>query len=309
MGMTAETELQVQLALYRARVAAREGKLEEALRLLDGVDGEQSSVAVLDLRARLHAQRGEFAEADRCWARVQELAPDDRGAVEGRRMVEEILAGRRRGRPLVTAGRAVVAVVACAVLAGGAVVVFSGQPDLGAAPPVAGGTRVPQEDENARRVRALEDRLAAIDAERAAAAGRRAQALDAIAEKLAMPGVRVERRDGEVRVLVEQGVFGPDSTVPSRQGRVVLLELGRRLAELDARTTVVGYAVAVPGGPVSGGSLVALDRAQAAAGLLAEGGGLPLTAFTLVSGDQQDAPFPDTARNRTVTLLVAPAQS
>lgn len=309
MGMTAETELQIQLALYQARMAAREGKLEEALRLLDELDTEAPSVAVLDLRARLHAQRGEFAEADRCWARVQELVPDDREAAEGRRTIEEILAGRRRGRPLVTAGRAAAAVLACAVLAGGAAVALSGQSDQGATPPMAGGTLAPQEDENARRVRALEDRLAAIDAERAAAAGRRAQALDAIAEKLAMPGVLVQRRDDEVRVLVETGVFGPDSTVPSRQGRAVLLELGRRLAELDARTTVVGHAVAVPGGPASGGSLIALDRAQAAASLLAEGGGLPLTAFTLVSADQQEAPFPDSARNRTVTLLVAPARS
>ena len=65
--------------------------------------------------------------------------------------------------------------------------------------------------------------------------------------------------------------------------------------------------VAVPGGRTSGGSSVAHGRALRAAQQLADGSGLPLTAFTLVSADQADGPFPDAARNRTVSLLVTPA--
>ncbi|EWM17058.1 hypothetical protein KUTG_07362 [Kutzneria sp. 744] len=103
------------MTLHRAREAVRDGDLEEAARLLAGLD----SVAALDLLARVQAQRDEFAEADRCWARVQEL-DDNAAAAAGRRTVARILAGRRLARPLITAGRAT-AVVSTAVflLAGG----------------------------------------------------------------------------------------------------------------------------------------------------------------------------------------------
>jgi molecular chaperone DnaK len=41
-------------------------------------------------------------------------------------------------------------------------------------------------------------------------------------------------------------------------------------------------------------------------GYLARGGDGSLTAFTLATADQAQGPFPDAARNRTVTLLVVP---
>ncbi|WP_219466465.1 hypothetical protein, partial [Nonomuraea rhizosphaerae] len=61
-----------------------------------------------------------------------------------------------------------------------------------------------------------------------------------------------------------------------------------------------------PGGPAEGGSPVALARAQAAARALAAAGGRPLTAFTLTTADQRDAPYRDDARNRTITLRIIP---
>jgi hypothetical protein len=35
---------------------------------------------------------------------------------------------------------------------------------------------------------------------------------------------------------------------------------------------------------------------------------MPLTAFTTVSADQRDAPYAEPARNRTVTVVITPAQ-
>jgi outer membrane murein-binding lipoprotein Lpp len=291
--------------LYRAQAAAWAGDLAEATRLLDGLD---DSLAVLDLRARVHAQLGELDEADRCWARVREQAPDDVAAAEGRRTIERIRAGRRRARPVVTTGRVTVAAaaLACVVLAGGAAWLASGTPQ-------GDDTRLRQE---AARARDLQERLAAADSARAAAddeleaaESRRGQALDDVAGLLAMPGVVVQRRDGDVRILFEAGLFGGNGVTVSRDGAALLGELGRRLVTLPVDTTVVGHAVAVPGGPATGGAGIALDRAQAAAELLAAAGGLPLTEFTLVSGDQANGPFPDAARNRTVTLLVTPDSS
>jgi hypothetical protein len=63
-------------------------------------------------------------------------------------------------------------------------------------------------------------------------------------------------------------------------------------------------AVAVPSGPATGGSVIALERAEVAAQHLAGAAGLPLTAFLLATADQARQPFPDDARNRTVTLVI-----
>lgn len=105
--------------------------------------------------------------------------------------------------------------------------------------------------------------------------------------------------------MFDNGLFVGDSQI-SRAGAALLTDVGRRLAGSPTRTTVVGHVVAVPGGRTSGGSTVALDRAEVAVAHLAAGSGLPLTAFALVSADQSDGPFPDAVRNRTVTLVVAP---
>lgn len=296
----------IELTLYRARSAARTGDLAEAARLLDGLGAEPPSVDVLDLRARVHAQRGELSDADRCWARVQELTPDDPAAAAGRALIEKIRAGRRRPRPVViTARAATAAVLVCTVAAGGIAWSTTGRPDQH--PASTADERQPGPRE-ARRAEALAERLAEIEEERTAAAAHRTRSLDAIAEALAMPGVVVHRRADEVQVVFESGLFGGDSTVVRQKSGALLRELGRRLAGLSARTTVIGHAVAVPGGPTSGGSPFALERAAAAAALLAEGGRLPLTAFSLATADQAAGPFPDAPRNRTVTLLLTPAE-
>ncbi|MFB7701694.1 hypothetical protein ACFC0H_07320, partial [Streptomyces niveus] len=105
--------LHLQLAVSRAHSAARAGDLDLAARLLDelgeldgpgepgepGGVGRATVVAALNLRAKVHAQRGELPEADACWSRVEALAPDDPDAAAGRRRLAEIGAGRRHARP------------------------------------------------------------------------------------------------------------------------------------------------------------------------------------------------------------------
>lgn len=305
MSTSTEDGLQVELALYRARSAARAGDLDEAGRLLAELDAEPVSAAVLDLMARVHAQRGDLAEADRCWAQVQRIASDDVAAANGRRLIKRIRAGRRRTRPIATTGRvtATAALVVCALLTGGATWLVSAEFE---AKPAADsdGQQLAQEREHNKELR---DRLATITEQQVAAQDERTRVLDAIAATLAMPGVVVERREDDVRVVFESGLFGGNGTAVNGQGVALLTELGRRLAGLSsAKTTVIGHAAAVPGGATSGGAVIALDRARAAAQHLAAGGGLPLTAFTLVSADQSAGPFADLARNRTVTMQITP---
>lgn len=322
--------LHLQLAVNRAHSAARGGDLDLAARLLDelgeldgpgepGEAGRATVVAALNLRAKVHAQRGELPEADACWSRVEALAPDDPDAAAGRRTLAKIAAGRRHARPVVHTGRvaviagALAATVAGVALIGGAVKLIDGGEGGGSGSVAEADKGSARLSEESRRADELKARLAAIEGDRTADAEQRDSALDEVAKQLAMPGVEIRRHAGDVRLVFRTGVFPYDSVI-GPEGAEALTEIGRRLADLSAETpvetTVVGHSVAVPGGAPSGGSVVALNRARVAAQYLAQDSDLRLTDFRLVSADQRRGPFPATAanapRNRTVTLLITP---
>ncbi|HEX8343866.1 MAG TPA: hypothetical protein VF657_03870, partial [Actinoplanes sp.] len=107
-GPPAVAGLLTELAVDQIRATARAGDLEAAVRALDTADAADHPAA-LDLLARVHAQRGEWAEADRCWSRVQAVSPAHSAAAAGRRTVDEILAHRRRPQPWWGPGRVAVA--------------------------------------------------------------------------------------------------------------------------------------------------------------------------------------------------------
>lgn len=328
--------LRLQLAVNRAHSAARAGDLDLAARLLDELgelealeetSSERATViAALNLRAKVHAQRGELPEADACWSRVEALAPDDPDAAAGRRTLAKIAAGRRHARPVVHTGRVavIVGVLVGAGLIGGGGWFFvnadgdgdGGRASGSVAEADSGSERLREES---RRADELTARLAAIEGGFTADAERRDSTLDEVAKRLAMPGVEIRRHAGDVQLVFRAGVFPYDSVI-SPEGAEALTEIGRRLADLGGEagtavettleTTVVGHSVAVPGGAPSGGSVVALNRARVAAQYLAQDSDLRLTDFRLVSADQRRGPFPATdanaPRNRTVTLLITP---
>jgi hypothetical protein len=292
-----------EVAVSRAAAAARRGELDAAAAALTALEGDDP--AALDLLARIRAQQGRWRDADEQWARVQVIDPGHAGAADGRRAVAAILAGERRNRPVAQPVRVAAAggVLAVALVAGAVAVIASPSPDApGAAAPAP--TAVPTPTAVVRAAE-LERQLARIEADRAAAAQRLAARLDAIARGITMPGVIVKRRPDSVEVYFRKGLFVSDAWLTS-DGADLLAAVGRRLAGLDVAVTVVGHSVPVPGGRTSGGSGTALSRARVAARELAEAGDLPLTAFTLRSADQSDGPFPQAARNRTASLVLAP---
>ena len=65
-----------------ARNLARRGLREDALLIL-GLLPDPPTIETLDLRARLLAQLGRYAEAEDCWQQVQAQSPDHLGASEG----------------------------------------------------------------------------------------------------------------------------------------------------------------------------------------------------------------------------------
>lgn len=265
--------------LDRARAAelARSGDHEGALRVLAGLG--RTDVSTLDLLARVHAQRGDFASAQAAWSAVLELEPGHRDAIAGITLVTEITEGKRRARPVpVVLVGGVVVVVAVAVLA---VLTWPRQPEPVALPP----DPVPVTQSVAP---APPDPRSALMA------------------ALAGPDVRLASVADGVQVVFPRGMFLPDSTSLSADGRQQLERWGQVLRGKNVRVTVLGHGLAVPGGPTSGGSATAVERAAAAVEVLSEASGLPATAFTVRSADQSEAPHTgDPALNRTVSLVVA----
>lgn len=303
--MTAVAELaaalDVELALARARSLAYHGDVDAAANLLRHLDeAGTSGPQVWDLLARIHAQRGELAEADGYWRRVQDAAPGDPGAAAGRRAIADAAHRTAAARHPVLVAVVLAAVVGGSV-AGGSAVTGTGDAAVDTATPppaVAAGSPAEEADTWERRLareKAAHDRTEA----------RRARALEALARALRRPGVRVERRAYDVRLVFDNGLFHHGDQLTA-EGRALLVDVGEALADLEVSTTVVGHAVAVPGGVTQGGSVVAMARAVVAAGVLAKAGGVPLTSFALRSADQRHPISRDPTVNRTVSLLVAP---
>jgi hypothetical protein len=281
--------LDVVLLVSRARALARSGDLGGALGLLHEADGTELGTHrdVLDLRARVHAQRGETAEAAECWRRTLERQPDDPAARAG-------LARLGRTGPVAALGRhrtrtALVAAV-CAVTA------------------VVAGVATTQDGR--RPARADTDRAAGPQPPGASATGQEKNpAADgrafALAHELRAPGLRTAVHEDSVEVAFTEGLFSEGAQL-TPAGAERLAVLGERLGGRRVAVTVHGHAATVPGAPRSGGSVVALWRALVAARELGAASGKPLTAFTTDSADQRDAPYPDAARNRTVTVVISP---
>jgi hypothetical protein len=273
------------LTLDQARSAARSGDLDHAVRLLDGV--ASPTAAALDLRARVHAQRGELDRADRYWAQALLLDPDHAGARQGR----ETIARLRRRRPI----RAVVLTTAVAALAVGAVAVASAR--TGSPAP----SSLPSSLPSSSPVPAPSVALPSPTAASPPPVDRRTE----IGRLVGVPGTRIDRRAEDVRVVFTSGLFSSGTRLANGSS-ALLGTVGKRLRTARVTVTVVGHTVPVAGGRTSGGSTTAYARAQVAAQRLAAASGLPLTSYPLATADQSEGPWPDAARNRTVTLLLRP---
>lgn len=306
-GAEGDAALDVVLLVSRARGLARAGQLADALRLLGEAEstGPGGHRDVLDLRARVHAQRGETAEAAECWQRVLALHPDDPAARAGLarlgRTGPVAALGRHRARTALVAAACVVTAVVV-----GVVTTLDGPPAARAGTDRAGtdraaGAQSPGASATAGGGQENPGAGGEKDPAADAAAARRVAAL---AHDLRAPGLRSTVHGDSVEVAFTQGLFSEGAQL-TPEGARQLARLGERLGGRQLAVTVHGHAATVPGAPRSGGSVVALWRALVAARELSAASGEPLTAFTTDSADQRDAPYPDPARNRTVTLVVS----
>lgn len=281
--------LERELVLAEGADLARRGDYEAAVALLE--PDSAGDPARLDLLARVHAQAGDLAAADAAWAAVLALQPDNSAAEAGRRVIAKVHSGRLRRRPirryLLTAGSVV---VVGGAVAGGIVLTTRQSPP----PPV---VAVAKPDNG---LRAELDRLHREETRETAIAKERQEKLKQLAKALAAPGATTNAGTDAVTVSFDRDLFSPDATTPNEAGRTALANWTYVLKGQSVRVTVIGHGIAVPGGPASGGSTVALARASSAARVLSGASGLPLTAFAVSSADQGANPA------RTVTLEVRP---
>lgn len=91
-----------QALLSKAAELARQGRHAEAAQLLAHTPTDRTeAVAVVELLARICAQQGKFAEAEKHWTQVIALNPSHEGARRGLDRIAQI--NRRRTRPLIVA--------------------------------------------------------------------------------------------------------------------------------------------------------------------------------------------------------------
>ncbi|MEU6912339.1 tetratricopeptide repeat protein [Streptomyces olindensis] len=286
-------ELDALLLVSRGRERARSGDPGGALELLRDHENLGGHPDVLDLRARLHAQRGETAEAAECWRRVLALRPEDPEAGAGLARLGRTGPAAALGRHRTRTALAALCVVTTAVI--GVATTLDGPRPARTDTDRAAGRETPGTSATPAPGRHQDP-----------AQARRSTALATLARDLRAPGLRVTTRADSVEVAFTEGLFS-EGTRLTPAGAQRLAVLGERLTGRHAAITVHGHAAVVPGAPRSGGSVVALWRALVAARELSAAAGEPLTAFTTDSADQRDAPYPDDpARNRTVTVVLTP---
>ncbi|MBD0735318.1 hypothetical protein [Streptomyces sp. CBMA29] len=279
-------------AVGAATEAARAGRYDEATRLLGEAGDAGTDPAVLDLTARIHAQRGELAEADACWAAL----PGSASAVAGRRRIAALQA--RRYRP--SAGRrltvAVLVVTAAGAMAAGVLLPR---------------TRAPQPPDPS-----VARDLAAVRAEQGQLRTRldeavRAAAVPALtAADLSGSGVTVTR-EGQGFLVTFDGALFTDGATLNPYGRGALDAVAARLR----RTAGAGPLVVTghtddtplpPGSPYADRVTLGFARAQRAAERLAADGPVPLPSIGLRSTGTSSAPHRPGSANNTVTILVGP---
>jgi flagellar motor protein MotB len=305
---------------------ARSGRYEEAHRVLDELGGEGSEdPAVLDLLARVHAQQGELAEADACWARVQEIheisassgsgpSPSGPGSARasaraGRRRIAALQA-RRLGMP--TGRRLAVGALLLAVGAAVAGAVVASSSDSSEEP---GASASPGGDLDA--LRDQQDRLTEQLGEVEEELGDDDRATQTPPEEVAAgldgPGTTVSREADGLLITFDEGLFAAEETM-TPEGEEALSDLGRRLVDagLNGPLIVTGHTDDAPlpyGSPYSDRVNLGFARAQTVAEELATDTGIPLDSMGIRSTGTAEPPFPNDsaanrARNNTVTVLV-----
>lgn len=294
----------VTATLAEAARLAGAGRYEQAEALVRELGGRDSGdPAVLDLLARIHAQRGELTDADDCWARAQALDGASSAARAGRRRIAALRAHRYRSPAL----RIALVVAAVAVLG-------TGGAALAQREPAPDPRLVARLDGLADTQRRLTGRLDTLAAELDRIGARRERVLRDVSQAVAdVDALQAYRRGDSLVVTFPGGVFTVGTELGA-DGADALDRLARVLRRFgtDVSVTVTGHTEGVPVSPTLGypdNIALGFARARSAAERMSVSAGLPMPMFLLSGAGAADTPFPDSAApelNRTVTVTLRP---
>lgn len=238
-----DSPLTVQLAVSRATDLARDGRYEEATRLLTELRvSSRQAPAVFHLAALIRAQLGQYEEASALWKRVLDIEPTHAGAGAGLREIQ-----RQRSRPFW------MSVLLTWPVAGALVFCLFFWVLTRPSPPPHGLDRLLEEQ--AKLSAAVERLQASLEGPRTSSASPEFDPGD-------MPVVMETR--GEERLLrFKTPLFDTGSDTLRPDARAVLARLAEKLSG-KADLLVIGYAVE----PVADAPAQARRRAAAVAELL-----------------------------------------
>lgn len=295
----------------RAADLARRGRYDEATQALDQLGGRASTdVQVLDLLARIHAQRGEMFDADECWALAQKLDGGLPAARDGRRRIAALQARRLRPRTVRVVGIVVLAGVV--VTGAGVVGAVLTRPQPGPDPTTLAALNNSRATESS-----LAHQVGVLNGQLDQTTLRTQQLLNNLAAAFAGDPAFSARVDaGTLVVTFPVGVFSYGVQL-SRPGGAALDDLANRLHRFSTQVsvTVVGHTentvVSLGSSGYADNVDLGLARARTAAERMSQATGLPLSTFALSSDGMANPPFSNAtaagrAQNRTVTVAIRP---
>ena len=292
-----------QVAVARATELARGGFYREAERTLAEFNDNANPPApeILDLLARIHAQEGRLAEAEKLWARACQLEPSNTAYHDGIRRVATLQRRTGRGQPLLLPLIIFFGLAAFALLfaasqwlnrtdsTGQGVSIQTATPDVTPLPietPIINPTRVARSE--------MEDLKTKISE---------------------VPGVKTEMENASnaLRVSFDEGIFAR-GTVLKPDARQKLKEVGIQLKRsadpigIDI-TGVTDDLSMAPDSHYKDNAALGMERARVVYDYLHNSVGLEAQMFTIASYNESQSPYPNNtstsrSRNRTVILRI-----
>jgi flagellar motor protein MotB len=306
-GSASTSPAALEIGVFQATDLARAGDYAGAERVLDGFP---DAPAALDLRARIHAQRGQLAEAAAAWRALCDQRPDDVDARAGLVRVHSLQRGGYPGRRV---GR--MALFALGLAFGVTMAVGA----LRGSNPVASPSPAPASQDGRQIARAVSEALVPLLNERPAppppepttAVG--ARALDELRRVLATDSaIDVSPDEGELVVRFRDPLFQREDVLQP-QAAATLTRVATALAPFAERVkvTIVGQTDDKPVTRTSrfpSNVAVGMARAVAVFRHFGEHDGLPPGLFALRSPGVADGTLgegnPSDAQRRTATLRV-----
>lgn len=294
-GQTAPVKsLLRQLAVARATELARGGSYREAERILTAFDEDVNSTPeILDLLARIHAQEGRLAEAEKLWARACQIEPSNTAYHDGMRRAATLQRRSGRRQPLL---------LPLIIFFGLAALLFAASQWLnrtGSTEPV---VSIPTPTPNVTPLPTETPKINPIPAD--------------LKTKISeVPGVetKIEEPSNALDITFDEGIF-THGTVLKPNAHKKLKEVGFQLKPYTdtIRVEIIGvtddFSMRL-NSPYKDNAALGMERARVVYDYLHKSVGLEAQIFTIASYSEPQSPYPnDTptnrSRNRTVILRI-----